>query len=69
VFSDGNTNHMIANCDALVTRYSSVVYIALALGKEVHSDIPLPTLERLLPVQNGGTSAAHIADACRSVLS
>ena len=26
---------MIANCNALITRYSSVVYMALALGKEV----------------------------------
>ena len=30
---------MIANCDALVTRYSSVVHVAIALGKEVHADI------------------------------
>jgi hypothetical protein len=39
VFADGNTNHMIANCDALVTRYSTVALVAAALRKEVHSDI------------------------------
>ncbi len=68
VFAEGNTNHMIANCDALVTRFSSVVYIAVALGKEVHSDFDAATLRRLLPVQNGGASARHIADVCRRLL-
>jgi hypothetical protein len=65
VFAEGNTNHMIANCDVLVTRYSSVVYVALALGKEVHADMDLATLRTLLPIQNGGRSAARIAETCR----
>jgi hypothetical protein len=69
VFDSGNTDHMIANCAALVTRYSSVVYVAVALGKEVHADIDAVTLRRLLPVQNGGTSARRIADVCRRYLS
>jgi hypothetical protein len=65
VFDSGNTNHMIANCDVLVTRYSSVVYVALALGKEVHADVDAVTLRRLLPIQNRGTSARRIANVCR----
>jgi hypothetical protein len=69
VYAEGNTNHMIANCDVLVTRYSSVVYIALALGKEVHADVDLATLRALLPVQNQGRSAARIAEICRRHLS
>jgi hypothetical protein len=68
VFDSGNTNHMIANCDALVTRYSSVVYVALALGKEVHADIDAVTLRRLVPIQNGGSSARRIAQVCRRFL-
>jgi hypothetical protein len=68
VLAEGNTNHMIANCEALVTRYSSVVYVALALGKEVHADVDLHTLRRLLPIQNGGTSARNIAQVCRRFL-
>lgn len=68
VFAEGNTDHMIANCDVLVTRYSSVVYVALALGKEVHADVDLGTLRRLLPVQNGGTSGRRIADVCLEYL-
>ena len=69
VFETGNTNHMIANCEALVTRYSSVVFVALALGKEVHSDLDAVTLRRLLPTQNGGSSARRIANVCRRFLS
>ena len=37
VFTSGNINHMIANCDELITQYSSCVYIGIALGKKVHS--------------------------------
>lgn len=61
IFYDGNTNHMIANCDVLITKYSSVVYIGLALGKEVHSYFDIEELKRLMPVQNNGTSAERIA--------
>lgn len=61
VFSEGNTDHMIANCDVLITKYSSVVYVGLALGKEVHSYFDLDELKRLSPIQNGGKSAEAIA--------
>ncbi len=64
IFADGNTNHMIANCDVLVTKYSSVVFVAVALGKEVHSDLDADTLRRLAPIQNGGTSGQRIAEIC-----
>ena len=67
-FSEGKTDHMIANCEALVTRYSSVVYVAAALGKEIHSDLAPETLQRLLPWQNGGTSAARIAKECLALI-
>ena len=61
VFQNGNTNHMIANCDVLVTKYSSVVYIGMALSKEVHSYFNLEELKKLTPIQNNGTSAERIA--------
>jgi len=63
-YATANTDHMIANCQALVTRYSSVVYVAAALGKEVHSDLSPEELRRLLPIQNGGASARNIAAEC-----
>jgi hypothetical protein len=59
---------MIANCDILLTRYSSVVYVGLALGKQVYSDFNLADLQRLFPIQNGGTSAFNIAQAGRRLL-
>jgi hypothetical protein len=68
VFADGNTNHMIANCDVLVTQYSSVVYVGLALGKECHSYFDLARLHRLAPVQNGGASARNIARVCEELV-
>ena len=68
VYSSGNTSHMIANCDTLITRYSSVVYVALALGKEVFSDFDIDELRELIPMQNGGTSAINIAEVGKRLL-
>jgi hypothetical protein len=65
VFTEGNTEQMIANCDELITQYSTVVYIGIALGKKVHSYFDVEKLKQLAPVQNGGQSAALIADLCR----
>ncbi len=66
--AEGNTDHMIANCHALLTRYSSVVYVALALQKPVYCDLPLDHLRRLQPIQNDGRSAENIAVECRRLL-
>lgn len=68
VYSSGNTNHMIANCCELITQYSTVVYTGIALGKKVHSWFDVDELQRLMPVQNGGESAVHIAHICRCYL-
>jgi len=68
VHAEGSAETLVANCDVLFTQYSSVAYVGLALGKEVHSYYELDELERLLPIQNGGRSAANIADVCRTLL-
>jgi hypothetical protein len=68
VFESGSAEEMIANCDVLVTQYSSTAYVGLALGKEVHSYFDVEELRRLCPVQNGRTSARRIADVCRELL-
>ncbi|MBS1910973.1 MAG: hypothetical protein JST22_03220 [Bacteroidetes bacterium] len=65
VFATGNTNHMIANCDVLITKYSSVVFVGLALGREVHSYFDIGELRRLAPMQNDGSSGRAIAEVCR----
>lgn len=65
IYPEGNTDHMIANCAELITQYSTVVYVGLALGKPVHSYFDVEDLKRKMPWQNGGTSARRIAAICR----
>jgi hypothetical protein len=61
IYWGGNTNHMIANCEELITQYSTVVYVGIALGKKVYSYFDVSELNRLCPLQNRGTSAQNIA--------
>ena len=68
ILTSGNTNHMVANCDVLITRYSSVLLVGLALGKEVHADVPLEEVLPLAPIQNNGTSARRIAESIKVYL-
>ncbi len=67
IFTSGSAEEMIANCEVLVTRYSSTVFVGLALGKETHSDYDMGVLKKLMPVQNG-CAAENIARVCRGVL-
>ncbi|MEI7726016.1 MAG: hypothetical protein WCK09_12990 [Bacteroidota bacterium] len=68
VFTDVSINPLIANCDVLITVYSSVVYIGMALGKEVYSDFSMEMLQKLTPIQNSGTSSIEIARITREHL-
>jgi hypothetical protein len=68
VFHRGRIEPMIANCDVLITQWSTVVFVGLALGKECHSWFDMQELRRLTPEQNGGASAARIARVCEEVL-
>jgi hypothetical protein len=67
VFATGSAEEMIANCDVLITRFSSTAFVGLALGKETYSDFDMDELRRLMPVQNG-SAAFNIANVCRRVL-
>jgi hypothetical protein len=67
VFSDGSAEEMVANCDVLVCKYSTLAFVGVALGKEVHSLFPQRELERLLPLQNR-SAAARIAAVGRELL-
>lgn len=67
VFSSGSAEEMIANCDVLITRFSSTAFVGLALGKETHSDFSMDEMRRLTPVQNG-SAALNIAGVCRRIL-
>jgi hypothetical protein len=67
VFTTGSAEEMIANCDALITRFSSTAFVGVALGKETYSDFDMDTLQRLAPLQNN-SAALNIAKICRRVL-
>jgi hypothetical protein len=68
VFDSGNTNDMVAHCDELITQWSSVVYVGIALGKKINSWFPENELMANAPMQNGGTSGARIARICRDFI-
>jgi hypothetical protein len=68
VFWRGDVNAMMLNASAVITQLSTCTFTALALGKEVHSDLDVESLKKLMPIQNGGISAKKIATVCRSIL-
>ena len=68
VYSGFGIDPMIANCDVLITRFSSTIFPALALGKEVYCDIDIENIKSLTPIQNGGSSAKVIANIARELL-
>lgn len=68
IYVDGNSNHMVANCQELITQFSTLVYVGIVLGKKVHSYFDLNELYRLVPEQNGATSARKIADICHGYM-
>jgi hypothetical protein len=68
VYSSGNINYMIANCDVLITKFSSTVYVGIFFGKEVYSAFEINELKRLMPIQNNGTSAERIAKIGRHLI-
>ena len=67
VFATGSAEEMIANCDVLITRFSSTAFVGLALGKETYSDFSMDEMRRLMPVQHG-SAAPNIANVCRRFL-
>jgi len=65
--TEGSAEELVANCSVLVVQYSTLAFVGLALGKEVHAKYPIDELRRLLPLQNGGRSGKAIAEVCRQV--
>jgi hypothetical protein len=64
----GSLNAMIANAEVVITQQSSSTYVALALGKEVHTNLNVEQLKQLMPIQNGGLSSEYIARISLRVL-
>lgn len=68
VLTSGNVNHMIANASTVITQQSTCTFVAVALGKEVFTNLDLEELRQLMPIQNKGESSQRIASLCRRVL-
>ncbi len=68
VLTHGNVSHMIANADMVITQQSTATFVAVALGKEVHTSLDVAELKKLMPIQNGDSSANHIARICSRML-
>ena len=68
VYWRGNINMMIQKAHTVITQQSSCTFVALALGKKVYSNIDNSELERLMPIQNQGESAARIARICKLLI-
>jgi hypothetical protein len=67
VYTRGSAEEMVANAQVLVVQYSTLAYVGLALGKEVHAYFDVEQLRRLLPLQTG-QAANNIAAVCRALL-
>ncbi len=68
IFTHGNVSHMIANAGVVITQQSTATFVAVGLGKEVHTNLDLAELKDLLPIQNGGASSAQIANLGMRIL-
>jgi hypothetical protein len=65
--TSGSGEELAANCHTLVTEWSTLAYVGLALGKPTYSYRDLEAHRALLPVQHG-RAARNIAAVCRDVL-
>jgi len=58
---------LAANCEVLITEWSTLAFVGLVLGIETHSYRDLDDMARLLPAQHGH-AAVNIAEVCREVI-
>lgn len=68
VRAHGNVNHMIANAITVITQQSTCTFVAVALGKEIYTNLNLEELKQLMPIQNSGSSSQKIANIAKRVL-
>ena len=68
IFTSGCAEEMVANCSMLITEFSSLTFVGIALGKEVFTRQPIDYVRELCPIQNK-CAAEQIADVCRETLS
>ncbi|HEU4732913.1 MAG TPA: hypothetical protein VFT22_33695, partial [Kofleriaceae bacterium] len=64
---DGSGEELAANCHTLVTEWSTLAYVGLALGKPTYSYRDLARHREMTPLQHG-RGAREIAEICRGVM-
>jgi hypothetical protein len=67
ILEQGDGEALAANCHTLVTEWSTLAYVGLALGKPTYSYRDLDRHRRMLPLQHG-RGAEEIARVCRDVI-
>jgi len=67
ILTSGSGEELAANCHTLVTEWSTLAYVGLALGKPTYSYRDLERHRTMLPLQHR-RGAANIAEVCREVL-
>ena len=68
VYHGVSIDPLLANCDVFITKFSSTIFPAFVLGKEVHCAIDNEELKKIVPIQNNGTSAKNIAEVANELL-
>jgi len=68
VYHGVSIDPLLANCDVFITKFSSTLFPAFVLGKEVHCAIDNEELNKLVPIQNNSTSAKNIAEVANELL-
>lgn len=69
VYYNVSIDPLLANCDVFITKFSSTIFPAFVLGKEVHCAIDNEELKRIVPIQNAGASARNISEVANELLS
>ena len=67
IVSEGSGEVLAANCHTLITEWSTLAYVGLALDKPTYSYRDLARHREMLPLQHG-RGAREIAEVCRGVM-
>jgi hypothetical protein len=67
IIRSGSGEELAANCHTLVTEWSTLAFVGVALGKATYSYRSTGELRRLLPLQHG-RGAHNAANVCREAL-
>lgn len=65
--TEGKGEELAANCEVLITEWSTLAFVGLLRGIDTYSYRDLDEMRKLLPVQHG-RGAINIANVCREVL-